>query len=57
MVLSTSRTKPTPTPGLFKSALSILKEIIDKADLNKPGVGVGFVLDVERTIGLYDNND
>lgn len=42
---------------LRKDVDTILKEIIDKADLNKPGVGAGFVLDVERTIGLYENND
>ena len=31
-----------------KDADNVLKEIVDKAELNKSGVGIGFVLDVEK---------
>ncbi|MFA5603078.1 MAG: P-II family nitrogen regulator [Bacilli bacterium] len=35
----------------------ILNEIISKVELNKPGVGIGFVLDVERVVGIHEGND
>jgi nitrogen regulatory protein PII len=37
-----------------KDTNKILNEIVDKADLNKPGVGIGFVLDVEKVIGIHE---
>ncbi len=30
----------------------ILNKIVDKTDLNKPGEGIGFVLDVEKVVGM-----
>ncbi len=35
----------------------ILNEIIDKVGLNEPGVGIGFVLDVERVIGIHETQN
>lgn len=35
----------------------ILNEIIDKVGLNEPGVGIGFVLDVEKVIGIHETQE
>ncbi len=39
---------------LIKRALTekVLDSIIAKADLNKPGKGIAFVLDVEKVVGI-----
>ncbi len=35
-----------------KDTDNILNKITDNIDLNKPGVGIGFVLGVEKTVGM-----
>ncbi|MDD2377450.1 MAG: P-II family nitrogen regulator [Bacilli bacterium] len=40
-----------------KDANKVLNKIVEKADLNKVGTGIGFVLDVEKVVGMYDDNN
>jgi nitrogen regulatory protein PII len=40
-----------------KDTDKILNEIVSKVNLNEPGVGIGFILDVERVVGIHKGND
>lgn len=36
---------------------NILSQIVNKTQLNDLGVGIGFVLDVEKVVGIIENNE
>ena len=36
---------------------NILNKIVNETELNNIGVGISFVLDVEQTVGILENNE